>query len=70
VLLEAHAKTQEDTLWAGVVALEEAANMARVVAGQFPEAVQRRLGEQADRKQQQANELRGIIERLEPFDIG
>ena len=35
-VLQAHSEAQEKALWAAVVALEEAANLARAVSDQFP----------------------------------
>ena len=66
-LLQAHSETQEKSLWSAVVALEEAANLVREVANDFPADVAERLQEQATRKIAQAGELRHILEELEPF---
>jgi two-component system chemotaxis response regulator CheB len=69
-LLEAHCGVQESILWAGVVALEEAAILVDTVAGEFKPEVAKRLQEQAQLKLQQAATLRGIIEHLESFQTG
>ena len=66
-LLLAHSETQEKSLWAAVVALEEAANLVQQTASDFPEEVAKRLQEQAARKLQQAAEIRRILAQLEPF---
>ena len=66
-LLEAHSETQERTLWSAVVALEEASKMVRAVAPEFSPEVAERLREQAEKKQQQAEEVRAILQALDPF---
>jgi two-component system, chemotaxis family, protein-glutamate methylesterase/glutaminase len=67
VLLQAHSEAQEKSLWAAIVALEEAANLVRVVANDFPDELVERLQEQAAKKMAQAGEIRRILEQLEPF---
>ena len=69
-LLQAHSETQEKSLWAAVVALEEAANLVEAVAKDFPDEVAERLREQAGKKMSQAAEIRRILEQLEPFRTG
>jgi len=70
-VLEAHSEAQEKALWAAVVALEEAANLARIVAPQFGTAVAARLERQEEKKKLvQAAEVRAILDRLEPFQVG
>lgn len=66
-VLQAHSETQEKSLWAAVVALEEAANLARLVALQFAQPIPEKLETQAVQKLQQAGEIRTLLERLEPF---
>jgi hypothetical protein len=66
-LLQAHSETEERALWAAVVALEETANIVRMVAAQLPPVVAERLENQAKEKQRQAGEIRKILENLEPF---
>jgi two-component system chemotaxis response regulator CheB len=66
-LLEAHSETQEKTLWAAVVVLEEAANVVRAAADQFEPNVQERLRLQAEKKGRQAALIREILKELEPF---
>lgn len=68
-ILEAHAETQERALWAAVVALEEAANLARCVAVEFEPAVARSLEQQAATKLRQAREIRRVLEDLQPFRV-
>lgn len=68
-MLEAHFTTQENTLWASVVALEEAAKLVEAVASQFPPDVAERLKQQAAKKQEQAMALRAILQELEPFEL-
>ncbi len=68
-LLHAHSDTQEKSLWAAVVALEEASNMVDAVAPEFTPDVVERLREQAARKHDQAKEIRDLLQRLEPFQI-
>ncbi len=66
-LLAAHYETQERTLWAGVVALEEATNLVAEVAPLFPSESAARLLEQAEKKRRQAEQVHGILQDLEPF---
>ena len=68
-LLEAHSETQENALWAAIVALEEAVNLVRAVAPQIPAELAQRLQEQAAVKLRQAAEVRRIVEQLEPFRL-
>jgi hypothetical protein len=65
-LLRAHSETQERVLWAAVVALEEAAVIARTVAARRP-ASAAVLGEQADEKIRQAALIRAVLDNLKPF---
>ena len=66
-LLAAHSEAQEKALWSAVVALEKAANLAKVVAPQFSEPVAQRLLEQGDRRLKQASEIRALLQRLDAF---
>ena len=66
-LLQAHGQAQEGALWAAVVALEEAANLVDAAADQLPAELVSKLRRQAEKKGQQAQQLRGIIQELEPF---
>ncbi len=67
-LLDAHSDTEERALWAAVLALEEAAVIAREVAAQVP-ASSNVLLEQGAEKQRQAKKIRGVLEDLKPFTI-
>ena len=69
-LLDAHSDTQENALWAAVVALEEAATLAETVAPQFPAGVARNLHSAAEQKRRQALEIRDVLKRLERFQTG
>ncbi len=66
-VLQAHSETEEKTLWAAVVALEESANLVRAVKDQFPEHIAEALEEQAQKKVAQAREICRILESLEVF---
>jgi two-component system chemotaxis response regulator CheB len=68
-LLQAHSEAQEKAVWSAVVALEEATKLVEAVAADLPPAVVERLEKQAQEKRQQAQEIRSILERLEPFGI-
>jgi hypothetical protein len=68
-LLYAHSETQERTLWAAVLVLEEAAVLARHVAAAIPAAAET-LARQAEQKQEQARVLRTILTELKPFSVG
>jgi two-component system chemotaxis response regulator CheB len=69
-LLQAHSEAQERALWGAVVALEETSNLARVVAAAFSPEMAERLTEQARRKTAQAEEIRKVLQELEPFQTG
>ena len=66
-LLQAHYETQERTLWASVVVLEETVQLVNAVAPHCSAAAADRLQEQAAMKVKQAKEIRGVLERLQPF---
>ena len=70
VLLQAHSEAQEKALWSAVVALEEAVNLVREVAGDFPTEVASRLQEQVAKKMEQAAAIRRILQELESFETG
>jgi two-component system chemotaxis response regulator CheB len=67
-LLQAHSETQERTLWSAVLALEEAAVIARDVAKQWPHAAET-LHKQAAEKEAQAATVRRVLEVLKPFTV-
>ena len=69
-LLQAHSETQEKSLWAAVVALEEAGNLVREVADDFPDGVAVRLQEQVAKKMDQAAAIRRILQELDSFKTG
>jgi len=68
-LLEAHSETQENTLWSAVAALEESANLVRAVAPDLAPELAERLQRQAEKKKEQAEQIRRILEQLEPFQL-
>src|SRR5437868_4579106 len=65
-LLHAHSDTQERVLWAALLVLEEAAVLAREVAAHQPET-RADLLRQATAKQEQAEVIRCLLERFQPF---
>jgi hypothetical protein len=67
-LLQAHSEAQEKSLWAAVVALEEADNLVREVASDFPDDVAKRLQVQTAKKKDQAATIRRILQELESFE--
>jgi two-component system, chemotaxis family, protein-glutamate methylesterase/glutaminase len=67
-LLLAHSEAQERMLWAAVVALEEAAILARVTSAHLPSA-SRALLRQGEEKLRQAAVIRGLLEQFTPFDV-
>ncbi len=69
-LLQAHSETQERELWSAVVALEEATQLVDAVAPDLEPDLLKTLRAQAGQKREQAGEIRGILERLEPFRTG
>lgn len=68
-VLLAHSQAQEKALWAAVVALEESVNLVRCVGPQLPGQFATRLDRQAEAKLVQAQEIRNVLERLEPFEV-
>ena len=66
-VLQAHSEAQEKALWSAVVALEESANLVELIASQLDPALVKDLRAQAAVKQQQAAQVRKIIEELVPF---
>jgi two-component system chemotaxis response regulator CheB len=66
-LLQSHSAAQEKALWSAVVALEESAKLVDAVEPEMPPDVIERLRQQAIQKQKQADEIRKVIEQLEPF---
>jgi hypothetical protein len=60
-LLDTHRTTQENALWAAVVALEEAAELARMVAGKSDPATRARLEHDADTKLQNSRIIAKMI---------
>ena len=69
-LLQAHSETQERALWAAVVALEEASNLVRDLGSEFRPELREILERQAQKKGEQANEIRAVLQSLEPFQTG
>jgi len=68
-LLLAHSDGQERALWSAVKSLEEGAELVLLVRPQLPAALAERLDEQAALKRRQAAQIRGVLERLEPFQV-
>jgi len=68
-ILAAHLEAEEKALWAAVVALEEAANLARTTASQLPPETAAKVIEQAEPKRARASEVRRIAESLEAFQV-
>jgi|SRR4051812_49326628 two-component system chemotaxis response regulator CheB len=66
-LLQEHSRTQEGALWAAVVSLEESAVLVEHAGSHFSPAIANQLKQQAILKQQQAKQIRKILEELEPF---
>lgn len=69
-LLQAHSEVQERILWSAVVALEEATSLVNAVQSEFKPEVTERLRDQARKKMEQAQRVRGVLEQLEPFQTG
>jgi two-component system, chemotaxis family, protein-glutamate methylesterase/glutaminase len=65
-LVEAHWHAQKRALWAAVLALEEAVNVANAAVRQFPEEAQTQLRAKAERRRvEQAAVIRKILTDLE-----
>jgi len=67
-LLQAHSETQEKSLWAAVVALEESANLVQEIASDFPDDLAKRLQGQVAKKMGQAAAIRRILQELDAFE--
>lgn len=61
----AHASTEENTLWAAVVALEEGADLWEEVAGALNNDNSQRLRDQAKTKRAIASQIRELLNQLE-----
>ncbi|HKT88472.1 MAG TPA: hypothetical protein VJQ59_08560 [Candidatus Sulfotelmatobacter sp.] len=61
----AHALTEENALWAGIVALEEGADLWEDVAGMLNNENSQLLREQAKTKREIASGIRELLNRLE-----
>jgi two-component system chemotaxis response regulator CheB len=68
-LLKGHSETEERTLWAAVVVLEEAVELVEKTSSQFAPEVVAHLKQQARVKSSQAMELRAILKQLQPFQL-
>ncbi len=66
-LLHTHSDTEERALWAAVVALEEAQNLVSAVSPHLPASARTLLEAQADKKTQQAAQVRDVVQQLSPF---
>ena len=68
-LLQAHYETQERALWAAVVGLEESARMVQAVAPHLTSNATPDLDQDAQNKQQQAKEVRRVLQELRPYRL-
>ena len=68
-MLASHHETEERSLWAAAVALEEAANLVKAAAPEFEPEIAARLTEQAEKKAAQAVRIREILEDLDPLQF-
>lgn len=68
-MLAEHFLTQERTLWAAVVALEEGASLSRQLTEQLEPDLRQALEEEAQDRLQQAKELRRILEQRKSFPL-
>jgi two-component system, chemotaxis family, protein-glutamate methylesterase/glutaminase len=66
-MLAEHFLTQERTLWAAVVALEEGASLSRQLTEQLEPDLRQALEEEAQDRLQQASELRRVLEQRKSF---
>jgi two-component system chemotaxis response regulator CheB len=69
-MLATHFATQEKTLYAAVVALEEGASLARRLADQFDPEFAERLRAEANDRETQADTIRQLLKHRNSFDIG
>lgn len=63
--IAAHAATEENTLWAAVVALEEGADLWDDVAGTMADGQGKELTEQANKKRSIGARVRALLKELE-----
>ena len=69
-LLHEHYAAQERGLWAAVVALEESRNLVKAVSSYTSSEAQPNLQRDAERKSEQAKQVRAVLEDLRPYDTG
>lgn len=69
-LLHEHYSTQERALWVAVVALEESRNPVNAVSSYAPREALANLQAEAERKVEQAKQIRAVLEDLRPFEGG
>ena len=69
-LLHEHYAAQERALWAAVVALEEARNLVKAVSSYTVSEAQQNLQRDAERKLEQAKQVRAVLEELRPYETG
>jgi uncharacterized protein YbaR (Trm112 family) len=67
--LEAHCETEEKTLWAAVVALEEASAIVESMVSLLDPAVLDRLRSQTTERKRMADKIRELIKQLEPYAL-
>lgn len=68
-VMEAHSDAEETALWSAVVALEEASNLVSAVSGALSPELAGQLAQQAESRRAKAQELRRILEALEPYHL-
>lgn len=68
-LLAAHSDKQERALWAAVLALEEADELARVLSLRLPDAASTLRAQGEEKKRRQAVQIRDVLEELKPFTV-
>ena len=69
-LLHEHYAAQERALWAAVVALEESPNLVKAASPYVPSESQQNLQRDAERKLEQAKQIRAVLEDLRPYETG
>lgn len=69
-VLRAHYETEERALWAAVVGLEEAQRLVQAVSAHLQPEMVGNLQRDAEGKQQQAHEVRRVLNELRGYNLG
>jgi hypothetical protein len=68
-ILRAHYDTEERTLWAAVVGLEEAEKLVDAVAQHIPSHIADNVRQDGEHKREQADEVRRVLNELRGYRL-